>query len=449
MNKSALLANTYAISEVIGASLLVLIAVASATFIYFQMFPVPIPALEPNVQLMGYVTDNGEVIIEHMGGEILNSYEVHIDGEKVYKNPDGEYLEIGDIIPSSFIPMLCNESDKLHLTVYSLIEDGNNVVVFDGMLFGPEEEEAFPLPPLFHPMLISSLRTNSNDEDLICFTYNVTSSLNVSTYVFNWKVDGDSISDINVPFDTENNVTCKDYSGNGLNGTLSNTFWSNNGVIGGSCYFDGDGDYIDFDEPPIFNNISNIDFSISMWINNTLLIDNAVMLMVCEDQNNFVKIFTQYNQLHVGIYCNGVKYSVRTVNLSIDTWYHIAAVWYSDDKTILVYCNGIEYDMPGYRQFALGSHPNSLELGHGTASSNFWMGYMDQLVIYKKALSQEQIYQLYLSEKEGDISSRVIVSEETSLGDIWQVEITPNDGTQDDTTVTSNNLQIGSYGGGG
>jgi hypothetical protein len=185
-----------------------------------------------------------------------------------------------------------------------------------------------------------------------------------------------------------------------------------------------------------------------MWINNTELADTSVILMACEDSNNFVKIFIQENQLNVGIYYNGVKDSVRTVNLSLETWYHIVAVWDADGKSNLVYCNGIEYDLPGYRQFALGSLPNTLELGHGTASSNFWHGYIDQLVVYKRALSQEQIYQIYLSEKEGDISSRVTVSEETSLGDIWQVEITPNDVTQDDTTVTSNTLQIMSYGGG-
>lgn len=448
MKKNILLANTHAVSEVIGATILVLIAVAAGASIYNQMLPVPIPSPEPNVQLMGYVTENGDVFIEHMGGETLYLYKVYIDGEHVYTNPDGEYLDIGSTIPSSILPTLLDENDQLRITVYTIKDDGNNIVVFDGILFGPEEQEVQPLPPLFHPMLISSLRTNSNDEDLICYTHNVTSSLNVSSYIYNWRVDGDSISDINVPFDTENNVTCKDYSGNGLNGTFINAIWSNNGVIGGSSYFDGDSDYIYFDGPPIFNNISNNDFSISMWINNTVFLDNAVMLMACEDSKNFVKIFIYDNQLNVGIYYNGVRDSVRTVNLTLDTWYHIVAVWDADDKSILVYCNGIEYDLAGYREFALGSQPNSLELGHGTASSNFWQGYMDQLVIFKKALSQEQIYQIYLSEKEGDISSRVTVSEETSLSDIWQVEITPNDGTKDDTTITSNTLQIVSYSGG-
>ena len=178
MKKSNLLANTYAVSEVIGATLLVLIAVAAAVSIYSQMLPVPIPSPEPNVHLMGYVTENGDVVIEHMGGEILDSYEVYVDGTSVYTNLDGEYLDIGGAIPSSIAPTLENDSFWLKITVYAINDDSSKSVVFDGGLFGPEEREASPsppeIPPLFHPMLISSLRTDTTDEDLICFNYNMT-----------------------------------------------------------------------------------------------------------------------------------------------------------------------------------------------------------------------------------------------------------------------------------
>ena len=41
-----------------------------------------------------------------------------------------------------------------------------------------------------------------------------------------------------------------------------------------------------------------------------------------------------------------------------------------------------------------------------------------------------------------------MVSEETSLGDIWQCIVTPNDGVQDDIPVYSNILRIVNYPGG-
>ena len=96
MRKSKLLANPNAVSEVLAGILLVLIAIITFSAIYNYVFPVPIPDPEPNVHIMGYVTDSGDAIIEHMGGEILSSYEIYVDGELNYKNGDNDPWEIGE-----------------------------------------------------------------------------------------------------------------------------------------------------------------------------------------------------------------------------------------------------------------------------------------------------------------------------------------------------------------
>ncbi|MCJ7697989.1 MAG: type IV pilin N-terminal domain-containing protein, partial [Thermoplasmata archaeon] len=70
--------NSYAASEVVGAIILVLIAVGAFAAIYNQVFPVPFPSPESHVQLAGKVTSDYTVILEHVGGEILNSYEIHV-----------------------------------------------------------------------------------------------------------------------------------------------------------------------------------------------------------------------------------------------------------------------------------------------------------------------------------------------------------------------------------
>ena len=179
MKKITLINNNYAVSEVIGATLLVLIAVASASYIYFQMLPVPIPTSEPNVKLMGYVTEDGEIIIEHMGGEILYSYEVMVDFENVYNNPEGEYLNIGDRIPSDITPILINDSYKTRITINTVNDDSSKSVVFDALFYGPTAEVAPPqLPPPIFSMPISTLRTNSVDEDIICYSSFITPNIN-------------------------------------------------------------------------------------------------------------------------------------------------------------------------------------------------------------------------------------------------------------------------------
>ena len=78
MGTQVLRVSNIAVSEIVGAILLVFIAVVVSATIYTQMLPVPLPPPESNVHLMGYVNDNGTAIIKHMGGETLFSYEIDL-----------------------------------------------------------------------------------------------------------------------------------------------------------------------------------------------------------------------------------------------------------------------------------------------------------------------------------------------------------------------------------
>jgi len=73
---------------------------------------------------------------------------------------------------------------------------------------------------------------------------------------------------------------------------------------------------------------------------------------------------------------------------------------------------------------------------------------IDEIKIYNRVLSPEQIYQNYQSTKDGNYSKRVIVSEETCLWESWKCIITPNDSQQDDVSTESNMITIISYPGG-
>lgn len=450
MKKSTLLANDYAVSEVIGATLLVLIAVVAAVSIYSQMLPVPIPTPESNVKLMGYVTENGEVIIEHMGGEVLRDYEVFVDGESFYTNPDGDYLDIGGTIPSSIAPTL-DENEQVRIAVYALNDDSTKSIVFDGIFIGPEEQEEPPeIPPLFHPMLISSLRTDTTDEDLICFNYDMTPEIDALTYIYKWMVNGVSFAEILLPFDTESDTIVKDYSDNDNKGTVSGAaVWTDEGVVGGAYYFSGASDYIEFDLPPPFYDISNTDFTISLWLKSDDINDDwRSVLEARYDTKNFIRMFQCGTEIHFGVSDDGIKRAVRTETLSSNTWYHITGVWDASEKSLEIYTDGEVSEETGNRNYANGAQ-TGLHLGHGTASSRFWLGYIDDFQVYSRTLSSNQINQIYLGSKDGFSDKRVIVSEETALGDVWQAVVTPNDGTQDGTAVASNTLQIVSYGGGG
>jgi hypothetical protein len=443
----------YAVSEVVGGLLLVVVAVISFSVIYAYFFqPLNNLDYDTSVKINGMVNDDGNVMLEHVGGNPLETYKV------VVRYPNGTYIgsqkylddywKIGEYrYPLENITdiRLVNDSVSLKITVFFLHKDGSEQRIFTWEPCGQIESLRSNCP-----ILISSLRTNVVDEDLICYSYPVIPGVNDTTsYIYNWKVNGVSLMCLNMPFDTENNATCKDYSGYGIVAQLKGVLWTPNGIVGGAYYFDGSSEYITMSLPNVFYDIPNNDFTISMWLKSENISDNnAVVLMASETNQNFVKIFLYGNEVHVGVCVDGIKDAVRTEDLSSGEWYHITAVWDANKKMIYVYCNGEEYTLAGERNFALGAGVGLFEIGHGTASSKFWDGYMDQFEVYNKALSQDQIYQSYLSTKDGQYDRRVFVSEETSVGETWQCVVTPNNITQDGSPIASNILNIINYSGG-
>jgi len=373
MLKGNILANDYAVSEVIGATLLVLIAVIAAVSIYSQMLPVPIPPPEPNVKLMGYVTENGEVIIEHMGGEILNLYEVYVDGTSVYTNPDGDYLDIGGTIPSSIAPTLFDENYQVRIAVYALNDDSTKSIVFDGIFIGPEEQEEPPeIPHPIYSMPISTLRTNSVDEDIICYSSFITPNIDpVISYIYNWMVDrGEGFSPITsllMPFDTNNEEETRDYSENNPSGTIYGATWLSNGVVGGAYSFDGE-DYISlpycFDED-VLNKIT-----VEAWLKTSEMSGTIVSY----ERNNYwelsisggvVKWTTNASDGTVDV--NGIA------SINDDMWHYIATTYNSSTGDCNIYVDGLldTTENAHISGEVLGSGDTPIGfIGKGTGSAN-------------------------------------------------------------------------------
>jgi hypothetical protein len=77
-------------------------------------------------------------------------------------------------------------------------------------------------------------------------------------------------------------------------------------------------------------------------------------------------------------------------------------------------------------------------------------GIIDEVKIYPRVLTPEQLYQNYLCTKDGNSTRSVIVSEEIHLDEIWKCLVTPNDRIYDDLTIGNEIfLIIDNYGGGG
>ncbi|MDH7507139.1 MAG: hypothetical protein QHH15_05070 [Candidatus Thermoplasmatota archaeon] len=443
--------NNCAVSEVLGSVLLIAIAIVSFVVLRYYLFP-DLPPIEENIKLIGYVNENGIVVIEHTGGKSFSDYKIvvrNINGTLIssntYRNVTPAW-KIGDCKYPLENIKLNNENDKVQISIFLIKNDRSEQIIFDGILSGKTQKYTADTP-----MLVSSLKTDTPDEDLICYTDNIIPDINKTTYIYNWLVNGNPIAELVMPFDTNSSNLTKDYSGNNLHAFVRDCLWVKNGVIGGCYYFSGSKEYISLEEnyPPSFDDIQHNDFTISIWVKtNYLENDNKIILEIRKDTKNFIRLYQKDNKIYFGVCTNDVKRSVVTPNIQSNIWYHIVGVWKADHNDLAIYLNGMRYTERGDTTFSCGAQ-TGLFLGHGTAGSGgYWWGYMDELEVYNYVLSDEQINQIYLNQKDGDSSERVLVSQETSLGQSWQVIVTPNDSIIDGTPVYSNILTIVNYHGG-
>ena len=621
-------ANYCAVSELVGGILLIVVAIVTFSIIYTYVFPLPFESNEPNSKLIGYVNNAGIPIIEHVGGKSIPSYKIDIrdlDGLLIDSLEYYSSWEIGEYNILSSIPLL-SADDKIQVIVYKIDKKGGQQIIFDGILSGKDDVGGLSVTP----MLISSLMTNTVDEDLICYNYTINPSINALTYIYNWSVDAGPYACLIMPFDSNDSVVVKDYVSNQNLGTITNAAWNNSGIVGGTYYFDGD----DFITLPYFFSGNYIDrITIESWIKTnktsaTILSFNRSKYFELAISNGFVKWTTTVGGIPIDTF--------GTINVSDDVWHFIAssydsvtgysavyvdgnleiftiahspleelgsgdrpngyigkgstqtqtggyitifsdnfetdkgwtvqndpsltdgawergvpvndgrgdpptdydgsgscyltdnvrgnsdvdggitwlispkidlsglteaeikyAVWYTNNfayypnsdyfRVYISDNNGsswtlvdtigpntplperwIEYSFNAEDYINLNNQVKirfeASDLGGGSIveagvdsllitglqilNENNLTGYVDELHIYNRVLSGEQIYQNYLCSRDGDTSRSVIVSDETNFGEIWSCKVTPNNGILDDIEFESNQLVIVNYGGG-
>lgn len=448
----------YAVSEVIGAMLLVLIAVAAFSAIYFYIIPEG-PDINPSVEIYGEVTNDGRIALEHKGGTPLTDYKIIVRyhenntllGSKIIND---DYWQINQYrYPLQMLGLsdikLVDTSIVLNIMVYCINSDGSYDEVFNHVMTGTVPN----IPILQYTgdlMLISSLRTNTTSEDIICFNKTINSSINASTYIYSWRLNGLPLAQFLMPFNTNNSTITRDYSGYGNDGLVRDCVWVEEGVVGGAYRFGGSKEYvvIEANLSECFEDLYRNSFTISIWVNcSKMEDDNKIILEVRKDTLNFVRLFQQDDAFHLGVCVDGEKYTIKTSPCVSNEWYHLAAVWNPAESDSSIYLDGVECTTTSSASFSCGAH-TGISLGHGNAGSGgYWYGLLDEVQIYDRVLSEDQICQIYLTQKTGQTDKEVLVASELNEGEIWQCIVTPNDGLQDDTPVVSNPLQIIEYGG--
>ncbi|MFC1742059.1 DUF2341 domain-containing protein, partial [Nanoarchaeota archaeon] len=311
------------------------------------------------------------------------------------------------------------------------------------------------VPPNFPPEvdsieLNSTYGTNYSNENLTVYWSVSDPDGDNVTNVTNWYVNGTSIAVLNMPFEaTGGNESSwvKDYTNLSNHGTVSEAVWNSTGGRDGYGAYDFDGvdDYVEIANDPSLRGMSEL--TISAWVYAQSKTDNA---RIVDKNDNDVSNNNQTYRLRLDTSAdhkvelkiwNASETAVTASSngaLSNNTWVHVVATY--DGSTVKIYVNGtLQSDTESLTGKVRDSADavNTVTIGGavGTSDKGF-NGLIDDVMILNRSLSAEQILALY--ENKTDI----IVSQETTAGDVWQACVTPNDGIVDGDESCSNTLTV-------
>ncbi len=314
--------------------------------------------------------------------------------------------------------------------------------------------------PTYNGFVLNTTRPlyNNSDYDNLTF-YNLSPSDTDGDSVksiINWFVNGTagtsgvalkSLTVLNTPFEGVNLTTTDngwDYSGYQKNFTTNATnIWE---ATGG---YDGKGAY-NFTST-IGNNMSIRNFvafpttqiSVAFWIKTTGDGDGMFSYAPSQAENNEFLIF---DQNPINVYTNNALDNTGVV-VNDGNWHHLVVTWRSSDGLLEAYKDGVvEFSSAVGSLVPLNGSTgvnNCLVLGQdqdtvcgGYAAGQAFDGYLDELLIFNRTLTAEQVRLLYRNRTE------IIANTETQAGETWAVYVTPNDGTADGKNFRSNNVTI-------
>ncbi len=219
--------------------------------------------------------------------------------------------------------------------------------------------------------------------------------------------------DLYYGFDTDEGATVSDLSGKGHSGTVHGAAFTSEGKSGGAYHFDGIDDYIlagDLGDHPVG--------TISFWMNadavenwrNPFSTDYASW----DDNIRFEESSSgEFNGGGHGL-GRGGEYT-RTLDPHL--WYHVVYVW--DENFAYGYLNGdLKFKNPHpdpnslvhpslpltagqYKQTTLAFANVAIGNGYSTDPERYWKGLVDEVRVYDRPLSAQEVIQLYENKEDG------------------------------------------------
>jgi hypothetical protein len=303
-------------------------------------------------------------------------------------------------------------------------------------------------PTVTNVILNSTHRTNLTTDNLtVYWSISDISSNKPLINITDWRVNGRSFAVVNMPFENHSKASTNatDYSTYKKNGTVSGArFNLTGGFNGKGAYrFDGTDDWIRVADNNVLDSVVN-DMTIALWVKPASTQNQYANIMDrhnCAQQGFTIQQDSfSTNSYYFSVIVGGTSYCFASAatTLTANTWQHFV-VQRSGDK-VYHYLNGNRTVTCTANNGSLTASSAQLTIGasgeNGACASREFTGFIDDVRIYNKTLSVEQIAAIYRNRTD------LIVSQETSAGERWQAAITGNDRMDDGATKLSNNLTI-------
>ena len=197
-------------------------------------------------------------------------------------------------------------------------------------------------------------------------------------------------------------TTAYDNSGNGNNGTLVNGPTWVDGKFGKALQFDGSDDYVQYPKAVCDAVQAAQKVTISLWFKWNALATNRVLVIGADGAGYYLHTnSSDATKIDFEIYYSGSWYKLTSAtSVSAGVWYHIVATW--DGSIMKLYFNGAQ-DPNTLARTAMSDRASSGDRTFSSLSSSYVInGVMDDVRIYNRALSAEEVLALYQAKANPD-----------------------------------------------
>jgi hypothetical protein len=204
---------------------------------------------------------------------------------------------------------------------------------------------------------------------------------------------------LHLPFSENTGTTAIDRSQTGFTATLTNGATWGNGILGYAAVLDGTNDYISVAAPSV-NIPFGTNMSYSMWINVASLTGKTRQYLIDPRGDGgtggmnsyFLFDYTGADMVAFTTGNSGVEVISSNVGMPTGVWHHVAAT--RSGSTWKIYLNGVEIKSGTSNSTSL-TLTNSFRVGTfsgaGAGAEYYFQGSMDEVKIYKRTLSANEI----------------------------------------------------------